>query len=353
MSWYLAPALRVLINQVNAAAPKRSKRTDGTIGDLAHSLSKSEHNPNAQGAVRAWDCTHDPNGGVDCFKLSEDVIREMDKRGIEGYVIFRGRIRSTTTAPGVWRTYRGANPHNHHMHVSVITGWKSEAMWSLPSLSNAVIAVVDPGVLQVDGDLGRRSKDRFASIMGMHSYTERSWWTAAQLWAGLTGKDVDGIEGPRTWAAIAAKLGSRSGKVDGIVRAWQTWMNAQRGGMPVVVPGKPAQDAAVSKPPVVIVPGKNAQDAPPWRLPKGHLIFHDPGRRASWHDGASDDPVGRSMIEQFQRQMKSRGWKIAVTGRFDKATENVVRLFQKEKRLGADGIIGPETWKAAWSLPVT
>jgi len=42
MSWRLARSLEPLRNEVNAAAPNRSKASDGTIGDTAHSSRASD-----------------------------------------------------------------------------------------------------------------------------------------------------------------------------------------------------------------------------------------------------------------------------------------------------------------------
>ena len=64
MTWTLAPALKQLMNEVNAAWPNRSREWDGTIGDYLHSLTTSEHNPydeygkkDPDGVVRAVDIT--------------------------------------------------------------------------------------------------------------------------------------------------------------------------------------------------------------------------------------------------------------------------------------------------------
>lgn len=355
MSWSVAPAIATLRAQVDEAAPDRNKVHDGTIGDLAHSKTKSEHNPNAQGVVRAWDCTHDPEGGVDCAVLAEDVIDELDRRGVEGYVIFRGRIRSTKVARGKWRWYTGANPHNAHMHVSVVTGWTSREKWSLPSLAEAVTTVIDPGVIAVDGDLGNQTRQRVAAILGLDQYTGREWWEAVQKWAGLTGASVDGVPGPQTWSAVARRLGSGAGKQDGIVRAWQAWCNDQTAApMPVVVPGAARQDTA--KPMPVIVPAAARQDVPPapaWLLPKGHLIGPNPNRRITWHDGTGGDHIGRAHIRAWQEQMKTRGWSINVDGLWGNESTRVLRAFQTEKGLHVDGILGPESWRAAWTTPTT
>jgi hypothetical protein len=55
----------------------------------------------------------------------------------------------------------------------------------------------------------------------------------------------------------------------------------------------------------------------------------------------------------WQRQMAARGWSIAVDDLYGDQSEHVCRQFQTEKHLGVDGIVGPETWGAAWTAPIT
>jgi len=110
MSWRLAKSLETLRTQVNAVAPKRSKASDGTLGDTAHSKVKSEHNPNSKGVVTAMDITHDPKNGADMNLLAQDLIK--DKR--TWYVIFNKRIWEA----GKWQAYYGANDHSKHLHIS-------------------------------------------------------------------------------------------------------------------------------------------------------------------------------------------------------------------------------------------
>jgi len=58
-------------------------------------------------------------------------------------------------------------------------------------------------------------------------------------------------------------------------------------------------------------------------------------------------------VRQVQQRLRDRGWKLPVTGVFDAATDLIVRKFQKEKRLVADGKVGSLTWAALWKAPVT
>ena len=60
-------------------------------------------------------------------------------------------------------------------------------------------------------------------------------------------------------------------------------------------------------------------------------------------------------LKMWQQRMLDRGWSGigAADGRYGPKTEKVVRQFQKSKGLGVDGKIGPGTWAAAWTEPVT
>lgn len=116
-AWRLAKSLEQLRRQINAASPNRNKASDGTIGDLAHSKTKSDHNPDKDGVVKAMDITHDPGSGVDGTILTESLVASRDRR-IQ-YIIWNRKIISSTVQPWVWRGYSGSNPHNHHVHISV------------------------------------------------------------------------------------------------------------------------------------------------------------------------------------------------------------------------------------------
>lgn len=69
------------------------------------------------------------------------------------------------------------------------------------------------------------------------------------------------------------------------------------------------------------------------------------------HSGyyADDQPNVRT----WQDRMHDRGWAIGVDGQFGPESEGVARSFQAEKGLGVDGLVGPQTWAAAWTEPVT
>lgn len=112
MTWFLAPSLAAMRSEANTIAPRRSKSSDGSIGDADHSARTSDHNPADNGAVCAIDLTHDPAGGWDCNARVAQLVGDPRVK----YLIWNRRI--WTPARG-WHPYVGKNPHDHHMHVSV------------------------------------------------------------------------------------------------------------------------------------------------------------------------------------------------------------------------------------------
>lgn len=134
MSWRVARSLDVLLNEINEAAPQRDKYADGSIGDQAHASRKSDHNPDANGIVKARDITHDPAAGADMHDWAEAI--KDDPR--LGYIIFARRIWNPSISRS-WRPYSGSNPHDRHMHVSVHRDVDNPAPWAA-----AVSAQDDP-----------------------------------------------------------------------------------------------------------------------------------------------------------------------------------------------------------------
>lgn len=50
--------------------------------------------------------------------------------------------------------------------------------------------------------------------------------------------------------------------------------------------------------------------------------------------------------------MLARGWNISTDGVYGNQSQLVCRLFQGEHGLEVDGVVGEETWNAAWTEPV-
>ncbi|MFC6883461.1 peptidoglycan-binding protein [Actinomadura yumaensis] len=58
-------------------------------------------------------------------------------------------------------------------------------------------------------------------------------------------------------------------------------------------------------------------------------------------------------VRTWQTQMRRRGWHLAVDGVYGPDSAKTARAFQAEKGLAVDGQVGPATWAAAWTAPIT
>lgn len=146
VKWFPAPALVALFKEVDAKWPGRSKKSDGTIGDYAHSKSKNEHNPvghpfgpknGTPGSVHAADIT---SADIDSMKVVKNWLIG-DPR--VWYVIHKGKIWSKTYD---WaeRDYNGSNPHDTHIHVSLREDTQEIAVAAEQNVSKWEKSVVEP-----------------------------------------------------------------------------------------------------------------------------------------------------------------------------------------------------------------
>jgi hypothetical protein len=103
--------------QLDDQYPDRSRVSDGWIGDRKHAARKSDHNPDAEGWVRAIDITADLGDPELMHYLTDQVRKAARKDGRISYIIYNGRIASPIMG-WRWRTYKGASPHKHHAHFS-------------------------------------------------------------------------------------------------------------------------------------------------------------------------------------------------------------------------------------------
>lgn len=199
-AWRNCGASLTLISAVNARWPGRDKSSDGTIGDQSHANRASDHNPNAQGVVRARDI--DVNG-IDVGWLFEWLRQRAagDPRlAGGGYLILNRRI----TAPDFsgWRAYTGSNPHTGHGHVSFsrnASGYDLTAPWNLGGGSPApsgrpVLRTGATGapVEEVQRKLGITVDGKYgpATVKAVKRFQESKGITA------------DGVCGPATWRAL-------------------------------------------------------------------------------------------------------------------------------------------------------
>lgn len=269
MSYFLAPSLVQLRNEVNARWPNRSKVSDGWIGDASHSARASDHNPDwrapgrRRGVVRAIDVT---TRGIDVNLLLKHTTN--DRR--VAYVIYNRRIFTHSRG---WYRYTGSNPHTNHVHVSIahtntaendtktwissVSGGTSTASTTKPAAKPKPVskpAPVKTGewptyALLVDGkyqSLTKRAYQRLLAPKNVGNYqgridadmgplttrAEQTWLKNLGFYRGL----IDGQRGPVTIKALQRFLKSKrfySGLIDGkfqtlSIKGLQQYLNSQR-----------------------------------------------------------------------------------------------------------------------------
>jgi len=125
----LVPGGVVLRDQLNRKYPKRDKRSDGWVGDSAHSARKSDHNPDSKGRVHALDI--DENFGIGADRdgpAAEQFAKELLAYAASGKagsdriknVVYENRVASGTYRDRLrfWRWRKGSYGHTGHVHIS-------------------------------------------------------------------------------------------------------------------------------------------------------------------------------------------------------------------------------------------
>ncbi|MFD0772655.1 peptidoglycan-binding protein [Streptomonospora algeriensis] len=140
--------------------------------------------------------------------------------------------------------------------------------------------------------------------------------------AGYSPKLVeDGVMGPKTVAGVKWYQGELGIKQDGDWGPNTEAAHKKRAG------GKGGSST----------PSRPGTRAPDW---PGRMLTQPPVRKSS-------------ECRTWQARMRERGWSIAVDSWYGPKSERVCRQFQAEKGLKKDGIVGPKTWRASWTAPIT
>lgn len=140
------------------------------------------------------------------------------------------------------------------------------------------------------------------------------------------------------------------GRSTGPVDDTSAWGIINLGDVPVVQPEAPVQDAAPTD--------DGSRPAPPFPLPDGSYF----GPQGGPDESVSGYHSHREDLRAWQQRMADRRWSITADGFYGRKgdtepsqseTGRVAMAFQTEKGLVVDGLIGPNTWRAAWELPIT
>jgi hypothetical protein len=170
-SWVLVPCLVALRGEFNAIAPGRDRSSDGSVGDLAHQNSQSDHNPDETGnvpirdadrvnEVHALDVDKDLRvPGLDMEAVVQFLLRRC-RSGAEKrlrYIIFNRRIWSASSS---WRqqAYTGKNAHTEHAHFSSSYESGHEASTASWHLEDIPVALTDDDKKWIEGKFAALQK---------------------------------------------------------------------------------------------------------------------------------------------------------------------------------------------------
>lgn len=349
MSWHLAPALDQLRAEVNALWPNRSKASDGTIGDAAHSARTSDHNPNARRSVNAIDITA---SGIDTGKLINAAKAHPSVR----YIIHRGRIMNRDIGNFQSRHYGGSNPHNTHVHISIYQSATAERRTQSWGLANAKGGGTSGGGNRYGNpkakhELGSRTLNLYSAGTDVADLQQR-----LKKLKRYTGGTVDGHYGPAVKSAVERFQRSRGLTADGI--AGPKTIKALTSGAKKVaddLPKKPAKSKGK-------VPGPGYG----FPLPKGHYFGPKSGPNRSWsgfHNRSVKGKTDRQWLREFATQLGRRGWSVGKgktwlkragnDGKYGSEYAALIKAFQKDQGLAQDSLLGKKAWDAAFQNPIT
>lgn len=135
----------VLRNQVNGRFPGRDRRSDGWVGDAAHSARRSDHNPDKNGWVHALDIDENMGKGKwrngRAARLLADQLRQYAASDLPGadrikYIVHERKLASGTYKASWWKWRPGNWGHDHHIHISFTSkAQKDDRLFPLPILT--------------------------------------------------------------------------------------------------------------------------------------------------------------------------------------------------------------------------
>ena len=109
----VAPAIQQAFKDLKAKWPNRKTVSDGTLPSPEHMKASpnSDHNTG-----EAFDITVDPDNGPSREELEAMALADPRTK----YVISNRRIFNRQLGDKDWRPYTGSNPHDKHVHISIL-----------------------------------------------------------------------------------------------------------------------------------------------------------------------------------------------------------------------------------------
>ncbi|MFD8595379.1 peptidoglycan-binding protein [Kitasatospora sp. NPDC059646] len=162
------------------------------------------------------------------------------------------------------------------------------------------------------------------------------------------------VRAGQTLSGIAAAAGVALAVILGLNPSVAQHPDTIHPGDVITVPAVPGTTPAPAQPPVQTPP-----PATPGGGSAGNSGAGSSGSTSSapvWPGytfRASSAPRYDANVRRWQQRMADRGWSITVDGYYGPASAAVARAFQAQKGLAVDGLVGPVTWRAAWTARVT
>ena len=235
IAWRLNRFLTTWRDAVNGKFPKRSKASDGTVGDKPHAERPSEHNPDRDGSVDAYDMDVNLNGSKNDegtqeeLRAIEELKAEFEKQPGAQLWIHRGEIANKDIGKWKRRKYSGVNKHMHHVHWQSDPDAENRPMRGDLTVDEVVDALNQPLRTEaksipdwpIDDDKSFRpyhsNAPYYATIERVQRrLRERGWKVSVDgRYGPMTERCVvrfqrekglkpDGLIGPKTWRALWA-----------------------------------------------------------------------------------------------------------------------------------------------------
>jgi GH25 family lysozyme M1 (1,4-beta-N-acetylmuramidase) len=151
---------------------------------------------------------------------------------------------------------------------------------------------------------------------------------------------------PAEWGAVKGLQNSVASMGYPVVELWQITDHATVPGVSGTCDGNAYLGSAAEL--GALFTGRQVKPPKP-PDPGTHPVF--PLAAGSWF--GKGGLVASGKLKPWQARMKARGWGLVVDGVFGPQTERAARAFQTEKHLHVDGLVGRQTWDAAWTAKVT
>lgn len=249
-------------------------------------------------------------------------VEPIDQKQSWGYAYRYVRGSSTTWSNHASGTAVDFNANQHPMsHRGTMTPTQAQSCRDIETEAGGVLNWGDNIPDEMHWEIAKGvSRDRVESL-------------ATRILQQRLGVTIDGVRGPATLDALRTFQAENGLTVDGIdgPATWAALDNTQPA-------APPATDTAQPTP-----------QAPTFPLPDGSYFGpkSGPARSVSGYYSHEED------LRAWQQRMKDRGWRLDADGRYGPDTKRVATAFQQQKGLTVDGLIGPDTWAAAWTTPIT